>query len=61
MGELGYSLNTAASYAYRIREADCVNGRWRVSLSFRPDQNRLYLWKPGVVLVNCHTGEIEQA
>ena len=60
MSELGYSLNTAASFAYRISDAECVNSRWRVSLSFRPDPNRLYQWKPGVVLVNRHTAEIEK-
>ena len=60
MDELGYSLNTAASYAYRIGEAECVDGRWKVSVSFRPDPNRLYQWKAGVVLVNRHTAEIEK-
>ena len=60
MGELGYSLNTAASFAYRIGEVEFVDDQWQVSLSFRPDRNRLHQWKAGVVLVNRYTAEIEK-
>ena len=58
MQDLGYTRSdTIAGTRFRIREANCVNGQWRVraslSAGFSPDRET-------VVLVNCHSGEIEE-
>ena len=43
---------------FRIREANCVNGQWRVGVTFSRRVGYLD-GKKGVVLINCHDGAIE--
>ena len=51
-------VNDTQSTRFRIREANCVNGQWRVGVTFSGRVDYLN-GRKGVVLINCHSGAIE--
>ena len=57
MSDLGYGKNPFSLLHYRLKKAVCVNGQWRVSLTMSQYNSRA---ENGVVLVNCHSGKIEE-
>ena len=52
-------FRSTATTRFHIREANCLNGQWRVSVIFNKRVDSLH-GKQGVVLINCHSGEIEE-
>jgi hypothetical protein len=51
-------VKDTATTRFRIRKANCVNGQWRVGVTFSRRVDYLNGSK-GVVLINCHSGAIE--
>ena len=58
MSDLGYGTTPFSLLRYKMKSAVCVNGQWRVSLTMSQYNSRA---RKGVVLVNCHSGKIEEA
>lgn len=56
--EQGYGTRSTRLLRFGIRDAECLNGKWRVSLDLSHGRSRS---QRAVVLVNCHTGAIEDA
>ena len=62
MQELGWDRSgsfrsSATGTRFRIGEANCVNGQWRVSVTLNRGKAPSVA---AVVLINCHSGEIEE-
>lgn len=57
LDELGYQrLDLDSDWHFRLGDAACVNGQWRVKVELGPSAE---IRKKRMVLVNCQTGEIE--
>lgn len=54
---MGFDSFPTSLTRYSIREVSCRNGQWRVSVNLSQAQSRA---ERAVVLVNCHTGAIEE-
>lgn len=62
--DIGYRSRTSgrrstSSPTYRITDAACRDGKWRVAVILRENSSEP-LWQD-VVLVNCHTGAVERS
>lgn len=62
--ELGYRSSTSGRHrvlppTYRIKDVTCRDGKWRVAVVLR--ESRSEPLSQDVVLVNCHTGAVEQS
>lgn len=55
----GYETTLGSLFHYRLGDTVCLDGQWRVGVSLR--STRVYDKTKYVVLVNCHSGEIEEA
>ena len=51
-------FKSTATTRFHIREANCVNGQWRVGVTFSRHVDSLDS-NEAVVLINCHSGAIE--
>ena len=52
-------FRATATTRFQIREANCLNGQWRVSVAFSRRIGSSHS-RRGVVLINCHRGVIEE-
>jgi len=52
-------FRATATTRFRIREANCLNGQWRVRVAFSRRTGSSHI-RRGVVLINCHRGVIEE-
>ncbi len=56
--DMGYGSGRTALLRYDARRAICLHGQWRVSFKLSHAASRA---EKAVVLVNCHSGEIEES
>ncbi len=54
--DMGFDTRPTALTRFGVRGVICRNGQWRVSVNLSQAQSRA---ERAVVLVNCHTGAIE--
>lgn len=55
--DLGYGTGRTSLLRYDVGRATCLHGQWRVSFMLSHFTSRA---EKAVVLVNCHSGEIEE-
>lgn len=55
--DMGYDSRATALTRFGVRGVMCRNGQWRVSVNLSQAQSRA---ERAVVLVNCHSGAIEE-
>ena len=55
--DMGYGTGRGSIFRFDVRDAVCLHGQWRVSFMLSHFTSRA---EKAVVLVNCHSGEIEE-